>query len=165
MKTTLKTISHKNLITRIEKHSIPKTGGGKIIRKWAALFAHQNEIMCAWNTGSGRYTQVTDHSEYVRGALLQMGISCEVRNSAPRGGRHGNYVFIKTKVTGFTKPEAKPPMSAPKPSAPPVPKVDAPEIILEWFAMGDKMHPAPAKITEMKAASGLSWRRFVYQFV
>lgn len=46
-------------------------------------------------TGSGRWTKITDYEFRVRNILLWNGVIFESGNDAPRGGKLGDYIIVK----------------------------------------------------------------------
>ncbi len=54
-----------------------------------------SKISTGKNTGSGRYASSTCWGEETIWILNQIGVTAEVGNDSPRGGRAGEYVIIK----------------------------------------------------------------------
>lgn len=95
-----KTMKATTLQKRLEKLNLKKnTIAYKIVIK---ILTDENfatsTIRTCWTSGSGRYTTNLCYTDNVLSILREIGIKFEWGNDAPRGGLHGDFIKILTKI-------------------------------------------------------------------
>jgi len=58
-----------------------------------------NEIRPVRTSGKGRFTRILDYTNDIANLLSLIGVKYELKNDAPRGGKMGNYIKIKTRIS------------------------------------------------------------------
>lgn len=93
MKTTTKT----TMLKKIEKLNPNKTS--KAYEYVMSAINGSKIIRPCYTNGSGRFITLQDHTLSCKVILNQLGLIYEVGNDAPRGGKTGTFITIKTKIT------------------------------------------------------------------
>lgn len=59
---------------------------------------HRKTIRPCFVRGRGRFISNADYTKEIEDLLILLGVKYKVGNDAPKGGLHGNYIKIQTKI-------------------------------------------------------------------
>ena len=93
---TAKTMKRTMILKRLEKsHVVNKNS---VAYHMVSSMSNKKLIRPCYIQGNGRFSQNADHTEEILNVLRLLNINFYFGNDAPRGGKPGNYIEIRTKI-------------------------------------------------------------------